>query len=228
MNMTSNDTRYRKGTATIRKSLLYSLFVCASAFAPASSSVFAEQWSPPAPEKRCPSQWGANDQRGAANHMKPETVLRAMRLVREGKVYELGQVGTQLDALPHIAIGDLLYNCIKMDEVATMSGFTKLGVENIGGIVTRGVLLDVAAVKGVEMLDAGYEITVTDLKEAMKRQGVTIRTGDAVLIHTGWGKLWMKDNAKYKESEPGIGIAAAEWLAKVNPIQSCPICRSLI
>jgi kynurenine formamidase len=261
MNMTSNDTRYRKGTATIRKSLLCSLFVCASAFAPASSSVFAEQWSPPAPEKRCPSQWGANDQRGAANHMKPETVLRAMRLVREGKVYELGrvlepampnfgarhyaihtarsfnppsankllgneevvitelgQVGTQFDALPHIAIGDLLYNCVKMDEVATMSGFTKLGVENIGGIVTRGVLLDVASVKGVEMLDAGYEITVTDLKEAMKRQGVTIRTGDAVLIHTGWGKLWMKDNAKYKESQPGIGIAAAEWLAKVNPI----------
>jgi hypothetical protein len=107
---------------------------------------------------------------------------------------------------------------VKVDEVATRSGFTKLGVENIGGIVTRGVLLDVAAAKGVEMLDAGYEITVTDLKEAMKRQGVTIRTGDAVLIHTGWGKLWMKDNAKYKESEPGIGIAAAEWLAKANPI----------
>jgi hypothetical protein len=55
-------------------------------------------------------------------------------------------------------------------------------------------------------------------KEAMQRQGVTLRAGDAVLIHTGWGKLWMKDNAKYIESEPGIGIPAAEWLAKVNPI----------
>jgi hypothetical protein len=65
-------------------------------------------------------------------------------------------------------------------------------IGDIGGIVTRGVLLDVAAVKGVEMLDAGYEISVTDLKEVMKRQGVTIRTGDEVLIHTGWGKLWMK------------------------------------
>lgn len=193
--------------------------------------------------------------------MKPQTVLKGIRLIKEGRMYELGrvlesgmpnfgtrryaihtarsfnppsenkllgneelvitelgQIGTQFDALPHIAIGDLLYNCFKMDDVVTGSGFKKLGVQNLGGIVTRGVLLDVAAVKGVEMLEAGYEITVTDLKEAMKRQGVTLGAGDAVLIHTGWGKLWMKDNARYLESEPGIGIPAAEWLARANPI----------
>ncbi len=91
MNMTSNDTRYRKGTATIRKSLLCSLFVCASAFAPASSNVFAEQWSPPAPEERCPSQWGVNDQRGAANHMKPETVLRAIEAGDSAQGHAVGQ-----------------------------------------------------------------------------------------------------------------------------------------
>ncbi len=68
------------------------------------------------------------------------------------------------------------------------------------------------------MLEAGYEITVTDLEEAMKRQGVTIGTGDAVLIYTGWGKLWMKDNAKYNSGQPGIGIPAGECLAKLNPI----------
>jgi kynurenine formamidase len=84
--------------------------------------------------------------------------------------------------------------------------------------VTRGVLLDVAAVKGVEMLEGGHEVTAADLDEAVKRQGVTLGAGDAVLIHTGWGNLWMKDNAKYNSGQPGIGVAAGEWLAKANPI----------
>jgi hypothetical protein len=72
-------------------------------------------------------------------------------------------VGTQFDALPHIAIGDLFYNCIKLDDVATRTGFTKLGVEKVGALFTRGVLLDIAAFRGVEMLEAGYEITGGDV-----------------------------------------------------------------
>jgi kynurenine formamidase len=225
------------------------------------SMLFAQEWSPPPPETRCPSPWGATDERGAANHMTPDTVLNAARLITEGKVYELGrvleptmptfglrrfmihtartsgptgvnqlrgneevihtelgQVGTQFDALPHIAIGDLFYNCIKMDEVATRTGFTKLGVEKVGAVFTRGVLLDIAGLKGVEMLEAGYEITAADLGEATRRQGVDFRAGDAVLVHTGWGKLWMQDNTKYNSGEPGIGIAAAELLAEQRPL----------
>ena len=115
-----------------------------------------------------------------------------VRAHEELVVTELGQIGTQFDGLPHVAIGDTLYNCVKTEEVATRTGFTKLGVEKVGGIVTRGVLLDVAAAKGVEILQPGYEITVADLESAMKRQGLTIGAGDAVLIHTGWGRLWMK------------------------------------
>jgi hypothetical protein len=56
------------------------------------SGVVAQDWRPAPPERRCPSRWGANDERGAANHMAPETVMRAVRLVKEGKVYELGRV----------------------------------------------------------------------------------------------------------------------------------------
>lgn len=245
----------------IRTGRLWSLMGCIGLILLGSPGAFGQQWHPLPPEKRCPSPWGANDERGAANHIQPATVLRGLRLVQEGKIYELGrvlepsiptfgtrrfgiytarssgptgtnqirgneelvvtelgQIGTQFDALPHIAIGDMLYNCVQTEAVATRSGFTKLGVEKVGGIVTRGVLLDVAAVKGVEMLEAGYEITVADLEAAMQRQGVTISSGDAVLIHTGWGKLWMQDNAKYNSGQPGIGIAAGEWLAKASPI----------
>ena len=217
----------------------------------------AQTWQPPAPAQRCPSKWGGSDERGAANHMSPQTVLRATRLIKTGEVIELGwpltsdmplvgtrrfdlhtkrtggpmgsnqrytneelvitelgQVGTQLDMFSHQGIDGLLYNCVKIDDVATRSGFSKLGVEKIGTLFTRAVLIDVAALKGVDILEAGYEITVADLQAALTRENVSIAPGDAVLIHTGWGKLWGKDNARYNAGCPGIGVGAAEWLAK--------------
>ena len=39
-----------------------------------------------------------------------------------------------------------------------------------------------------------------------------------MIIHTGWGKLWGKDNTKFQASSPGIGVAAAEWLARQDPM----------
>jgi kynurenine formamidase len=217
----------------------------------------AQTWQPPSPAQRCPSKWGAEDERGAANHMGPQTVLRATRLIKTGEVIELGwpltsdmplvgtrrfdlhtkrtggpmgsnkrytneeivitelgQVGTQFDMFSHQGVDGQLYNCIKIDEVATRSGFSKLGVEKIGTLFTRGVLIDVAALKGMEMLEAGYEISVADLQAALKREGMALAPGDAVLIRTGYGALWGKDNARYGANSPGIGVEAAEWLAK--------------
>jgi kynurenine formamidase len=225
------------------------------------SIVYAQSWQPPADNQRCPSKWGAGDQRGSGNHMKPETVLRAARLVRTGEVIELGrvltdsmplsagrrfevvtkrsrmdpgsnhrgsneelvvaeigQVGTQFDTFSHQMIGTSMYNCFKLDEIASRTGFTKLGVENVGALMTRGVMVDIAALKGVEMLSEKYEITVQDLQQALARQKLTLQPGDAVIIHTGWGKLWGKDNARYQQSSPGIGVAAAEWLARQDPM----------
>ena len=226
-----------------------------------SASANAQTWSPPAPEARCPSKWGAGDERGAANLMSPDLVLRASRLVRTGEVIELGrvlamdmpffgtrrfdihtkrtggpmgtnkrytneeliitelgQVGTQFDMFSHQSIDNLHYNCFKTDEITSRNGFTKLGVDKIGAIYTRGVLIDVAALKGTDILPASYEITVDDLQAALKQQGVSLQKGDAVLIHTGYGKLWGVDNARYNTSVPGIGVPAAEWLAKQDPI----------
>jgi kynurenine formamidase len=231
------------------------------AMAWAAGMVAAQGWRPPAEAQRCPSKWGANDERGAANHMKPETVLRATKLIRTGemielghvlgpdmamnpaRVYsmitkrsaqapgvnqrggneeivtmELGQVGTQFDAFPHQMIANRMYNCVKLEDAETRTGFKKLGVEKVGMIFTRGVLIDIAALKGVEMLDATYEVTAADLQQALAAQKLTLQPGDAVIIHTGWGKLWGKDNARYQRSSPGIGIGAAEWLVKQDPL----------
>jgi kynurenine formamidase len=133
-------------------------------------------------------------------------------------VSEIGQVGTQFDAFPHQMIADSMYNCHKLNDIATRTGFSKLGVENVGALITRGVLIDVAALKGVEMLSESYEISPQDLQQALARQKLALQPGDAVIIHTGWGKLWGKDNARYQRSSPGLGVAAAEWVARQDPM----------
>jgi len=68
------------------------------------------------------------------------------------------------------------------------------------------------------MLSDTYEITVEDLEGALKKQGTTLQAGNAVLINTGWNKLWAKDNARYVKSCPGIGLKAAQWLIGKDPL----------
>src|SRR5438876_6085781 len=201
--------------------------VIAIALLAAPALAFA-QWNVPPESQRCPSKWGAGDERGSGNHMKNhETVLRGARLIKTGEVIELshvlgpgmaffgtrifnlhtkrtfmntgrntrgsneelvtseiGQVGTQFDGFAHQSHGGSLYNCFKQDEITTRSGFTKLGVENVGALVTRGVLIDVAGLKGVDMLPDAYEITPADLQQALQRQNLTLQPGGAVIIHT--------------------------------------------
>jgi kynurenine formamidase len=148
--------------------------------------------------------------------MNPQSNRRGSN--EEIVVSEIGQVGTQFDTFSHQTIGDSLYNCQKLGDVATRSGFTKLGVERVGTLMTRGVLIDVAALKGVAMLPDRYEITVADLQQALQRQGLTLQPGDAAIIHTGWGLLWGKDNTRFYTTCPGIGLAAADWLAGQDPM----------
>jgi kynurenine formamidase len=225
------------------------------------AAAHAQSWKVPTQAERCPSKWGAGDTRGSANHMTPESVLKAARLIKTGEVIEIGQVlsaampffgtrrfdvhtkrtfmndgsnhrgsneelvvaemgqvGTQFDGFTHQTHEDRVYNCFKVDDIATRSGFTKMGIETVGSLITRGVLIDIAALKGVDMLPDAYEITARDLEQALERQKLTLQPGDAVLIHTGWSKLWAKDNARYVKSCPGIGIGAAAWLAKQDPM----------
>ncbi len=126
---------------------------------------------------------------------------------------QIGQVGTQFDGLGHIGINGQFFNCNEARDFVRAEGLQKLGVESTGSFFTRGVLIDVAAYKGVARLEKGYEISVDDLKGALAKQGVSLSEGDAVILNTGWGSLWMKDNAMFNSGAPGIGLAAGEWLA---------------
>jgi kynurenine formamidase len=180
-----------------------------------------------------PSAFGASDQHGMLNHVDERKRLEALRLVREGRMFDLAhelhedipvfpgrffrqtlvttahhangdggvgdndvnwvteqvsatmQLGTHLDALSHLQIGDRGYNGWTVSELAGTAGVNRLGAETIPQIVTCGWLVDVSA------------------------HG--LGPGDAVLFHTGWSARW-NDADAYVEGEPGPGYAVADWL----------------
>ena len=160
-----------------------------------------------------------NEGRQFSIYTKPSPPVPNGRQVNEELVItELGQIGTQFDAFSHQMWGDSFYNCFKLGEIGTRNGFKKLGVEHVGGLMTRGVLIDVAGLKGVDMLPTSYNITPDDLQQALAKANQKLMPGDAVVIRTGWSKLMGKDNQRYGRANAGIGIAAGQWLLMQDPM----------
>jgi kynurenine formamidase len=251
--MTSKSSTSR----TIKRTLIaFGLGVCLTTWV-----LGGAQDGTPIGAKWWPSEFGADDQRGAANRITPQKVLEARDVIQQGKIYqlgrlyehgmpipgkrhfsltipglptglptgnnqmvsndelfsgEIGQVGTQFDGLGHVGCRvdgkDIFYNGFDLAEFGTPYGLEKLGVENVGVFFTRGLLLDVAAVRKADRLPIGYVISPDELQACLDATDLEIRPGDIVLIRTGHGKLWMEDNDTYGEGEPGIGMAAAKFL----------------
>jgi kynurenine formamidase len=193
--------------------------------------------------------FGPGDELGMLNHVDEGARLRAMTLVRTGRLYDLGrildehvpvfpgrsfhqtlvttahhsnmgglgenrvnwitetfasttQLGTHLDALSHLQIGDRAYGGRRVDDLASPSGVTALGAETVPQIVTRGLLVDLYD----RHLGPGDAIGLDAV------DGLDLCPGDAVLFHTGWGDRW-HDPEAYLAGEPGPGLELAEWLA---------------
>ncbi|MBM7276968.1 cyclase family protein [Gordonia rubripertincta] len=120
---------------------------------------------------------------------------------------------THMDALCHVYADNKIYNGYPADEVTPYSGAAKCSIDKVGGIAGRGVLIDVAAAKGVDLLEPGYVITVADLQAALDAQGVELQTGDLVLIRTGWLEDYLANQGEMMP-QPGIGLEAAAFLAE--------------
>jgi len=207
-----------------------------------------------------PSPFGAEDQLGMLNHLTDDSRRRALALVREGRMYDLGrvldetvpvfpgrsfhqtlvstahhtngrsgggfgdnrvnwvtevvsattQLGTHLDMLNHLQIGDRGYNGWAVADLAEPWGTNRLGADTAPQIVTRGWLVDVPAVRGTA-LERGGIITLEDVETALA--GEHPEPGDALLFHTGWGRHW-DDAPTYLDGQPGPGMALAGWLAE--------------
>src|ERR687888_1656443 len=165
-----------------------------------------------------PSRYGEGDELGSLNEITPAHVVAAARLVRGGKVYDLGrtlhadvphfpgrfwqqtlvssahlanprrpggqpggwghnqvnwlielvtgtlQIGTQLDGLNHLQMGDRFYNGWRARDIVEDWGTSKLGIETVPPVITRGVLVDIARHRGIDRLGPGEVIGVDELE----------------------------------------------------------------
>jgi kynurenine formamidase len=124
------------------------------------------------------------------------------------------QAASQWDGLAHVYYDDQLYNGFPSSDVGP-HGAMHCSIDKMAkGIVGRGVLLDIAALKGVEWMQPGEVITPADLDAAAERQGVTVGSGDILLFRTGWRTKFKqeKDPVAFMSGEPGIGLECAAWL----------------
>ncbi len=122
--------------------------------------------------------------------------------------------GTHIDGLCHCWYDDTLYNGFAATEVRS-SGAARLGVDKLGPIVTRGVLLDFVAVNGSPLAD-GYSIGAAKTKAAIDRAGVTLQPGDAVLLRTGWQERLEAGGDVDFDAEPGLDVEAGLLLAEAD------------
>lgn len=125
-----------------------------------------------------------------------------------------GYQHTHMDALCHIFYQGKMYNGFSRREV-TAKGAQKLAITNLKqGIFTRGILMDVAALKGVPYLELGAAIYPEDLEAWEKKAGIKVGAGDAVFIRTG---RWARRAAKgawdvEKAGSAGLDASCARWL----------------
>lgn len=126
-----------------------------------------------------------------------------------------GHVGTHVDALGHVSYRGELHGGASAADAQRGGRLTSHGIDELDPVVCRGVLLDVAALHGVDVLDGGYGVTPDDLAAAADRAGVTVAPGDVALVRTGWARRFT-DAATYlghTTGVPGPTEAAARWLA---------------
>jgi kynurenine formamidase len=124
------------------------------------------------------------------------------------------QAATQWDSLAHVGHSGFFYNAVPKKAVNNMSGATRNSfAKAVGHLITRGVLLDIARLKGVDVLPDSYEITATDLDEAEARQGVRVESGDMLMLRTGWYQYFASgDRARFMGNEAGPGLDSCRWL----------------
>lgn len=211
-------------------------------------------------------KWGEEDELGTLNHLTPDKVLDGIKLVKKGKIIQLGHriyngmpgrhafhgpfyylisqrtydekppfsdetendfggalgrvemsdhSGTHMDSLNHIAKGDRFYTGEDAHKITGNTGTTRLGIDRVPGIVTRGIMVDIT--KGANNIaERGKPISVAHVEDFLDSHNIEVRKGDAVFFYTGVSRLWNEPEQynSYYESSPGIGMELAKWLAE--------------
>ena len=127
-------------------------------------------------------------------------------------------IGTQLDGFAHVGIDSVHYNGVPSEDVFRPNGVVKYSIHNVPPIATRGVLLDMAAYFETDVIEGGTAINRAEIEAASRAQGIEIRRGDVVLLHTGWHAMMKTDPELFLQTEPGLGLAGAQYLADLGVV----------
>ncbi len=137
-------------------------------------------------------------------------------IVSDDYIFMALQAATHWDGLGHVGYDDAFYNNVAKDSITSMGGSAILSIDQIAkkGVAGRGVLLDIAALRGVEMIGMEKPIHGEELEAAEARQGVKVGPGDILIIRTGWIRHFTVDRnpATYWKVNPGLHYSATEFL----------------
>ena len=120
--------------------------------------------------------------------------------------------GTHMDPLCHTSYDRTLYNGFSVETVKTFDGALRCGIDKVRHIVGRAVLLDMAGYWGVEYVEPPRIFTSADLLGCASHEGVEIRSGDILLIRTGWLNMYFEDQPRWRQGQPGIGLDACKLI----------------
>ena len=123
-------------------------------------------------------------------------------------------IGSQIDGLGHMGIDHMYYNGNHASAFVRPTGLEKLSVHLLPPIVSRGILLDMTAYFGEDMLPEGKAFNSKEIKAAAQAQGIKVEAGDVVLFHTGWLNLSDTDPVRFMSGQPGLGVDGAKYLAQ--------------
>lgn len=135
-----------------------------------------------------------------------------------GRLEMSDHTGTHLDALSHMAYDGKFFNNVPVKDVITNTGYARMGIENAGPIVTRGIMVDAAGYAGTDLLDGGTPVEVSDVQKFLKDNNIIPEPGDAMFFHTGASVLFSKPEKydKFYDSAPGIGFRLARYLNDIG------------
>jgi kynurenine formamidase len=125
-------------------------------------------------------------------------------------------IGSQIDGLGHMGENHRYYNGNLASDFVTPTGLSKLSIDKLPPVATRGVLLDMAKLMGKDILPEGTAFNSKEIKAAAKAANITIEAGDVVLFHTGWMNIAESDKARFMAGEPGLGLEGAKYLASLG------------
>lgn len=123
--------------------------------------------------------------------------------------------GTHIDALSHFGLDGRIWNGFSADSHLGDRGWQHADAGALPPIIARGLLVDLPALSGIDMLEPGYRVSAEDIDAALARQGLAIEPGDVVLIRTGRMQLYHQADA-YMDNAPGLGMEAARQLAEAG------------